>query len=122
MKHLRIALTQLNPTVGALEANADRIIEAARRAAEAGADLVVTPELALCGYPPEDLLLKRHFIDDCEKQLERLCRELPSEPAVVVGAPLPGPDKPYNAAIVFRGRQARRLLSEDAAPQLRGVR
>jgi NAD+ synthase (glutamine-hydrolysing) len=102
MKTLRLALAQINVTVGDLEANADRILRAAREAAEAGADLVVTPELALCGYPPEDLLLKPHFIAACEKQLAQLMRDVPAGLTAVVGTPLAGPHRPYNSAVVVR--------------------
>ena len=56
---LKIAIAQINATVGDLAGNAARIAECARRAGAAGADLLLTPELALCGYPPEDLLLRR---------------------------------------------------------------
>jgi NAD+ synthase (glutamine-hydrolysing) len=58
MRILRVALDQMNSTVGALEANADRIIEGIRQGEAMGADVVAFPELALTGYPPEDLVLK----------------------------------------------------------------
>ena len=62
---MRIALAQVNPTVGALEANAALVIERMREAEAAGADLVAFPELVISGYPPEDLLLKDHFLGRC---------------------------------------------------------
>src|SRR5574337_1274196 len=62
---MRIALAQLNQTLGDLAGNARAIAEAVDRAAGADAALVVTPELSLCGYPPEDLLLRPAFIDAC---------------------------------------------------------
>src|SRR5271165_2576253 len=61
---MRIALAQINPTVGDLPANCRRILEFAERAKNERADVVVFPELALIGYPPKDLLLKPQFIDD----------------------------------------------------------
>lgn len=64
MPRLRVALAQLNPVVGDLEGNSERMVEAIGAAGGAGADLVVFPELALTGYPPEDLLLKPGFIAD----------------------------------------------------------
>ena len=67
---LRVALAQLNPTVGDLEGNGCKVIEWTERAREAGADLVAFPELFLTGYPPEDLLLKPSFIRDNLRQLE----------------------------------------------------
>jgi len=96
---MKTALIQLNPTVGALKQNADRIIELAHTAAADGAQLIVFPELSLCGYPPEDLILRPHFIDDCAKQLDRLSAELPADAFCIVGAPV---DR-FNTAVVFHG-------------------
>ncbi len=100
---MQAALVQMNPTVGALAANTDRIVAQAREAWSAGARLIVFPELTIAGYPPEDLILKDHFCTDCETQLERLKAELPPEAVVVVGSPVSRSGKKYNAAIVFRG-------------------
>ena len=58
---VNVAIAQINSTVGDLSGNSIRIADYARRAAEQGADIVVTPELSLVGYPPEDLLLRRSF-------------------------------------------------------------
>jgi NAD+ synthase (glutamine-hydrolysing) len=69
---LRVALAQLNPTVGDLEGNARKIVDWIDRAREAGADLVAFPELVLTGYPPEDLLLKPSFIRDNLRHLEQV--------------------------------------------------
>src|SRR5215204_1061428 len=69
---LRIALAQINPTVGDIGGNAAKIRDAIERARGEGAQLVVLPELALPGYPPEDLLLKRHFLDANIRALEEL--------------------------------------------------
>ncbi len=69
---LRIALAQINPTVGAIEANARLIVAQIEAAREAGAALVLFPELVICGYPPEDLLLKEHFVAACEEALEEV--------------------------------------------------
>lgn len=93
----------MNSTVGALEENTDRILSNAREAFHNGADLIVFPELAIAGYPPEDLILKDHFCSDCEDQLKRLAKELPPEATVVVGTPLSRAGKKYNAAVVFHG-------------------
>lgn len=92
----------MNPTVGALAANTDLIISKTWEAFEEGAQLIVFPELAVSGYPPEDLILKDHFCADCEAQLQRLKQELPPEACVVVGAPLSKNGKKYNAAVVFQ--------------------
>ncbi len=69
---MRIALAQLNPTVGDLKGNADRIIDVIHRAAGERADLVVFSELILLGYPPKDLLLKPHLVETCRAELTRV--------------------------------------------------
>jgi len=81
---MRIALAQINTTVGDFEGNRERIIEFAGRARERGADLVVFPELALCGYPPRDLVERPLFINRSEEELEGLARLLP-EIHVLIG-------------------------------------
>lgn len=101
MNGCRLALAQINPTVGALEANADLIIEAAHAARAGGADLVLFPELSLCGYPPEDLLLKQHFLRACEDELTRVAAELPHELVCLVGLPSRGPKKARNSVAIL---------------------
>jgi NAD+ synthetase len=73
---MKIALAQLNPTVGDIEGNRRRILDAYSKAAAMGADLVVTPELSLVGYPPRDLLLKPRFVTDNLAAFERLVGEV----------------------------------------------
>jgi NAD+ synthase (glutamine-hydrolysing) len=85
---MRIALLQLNPTVGALEANAARI-EAAVNGLRGMVDLCVTPEMALTGYPPRDLLLMPGFIAQGQEVVARLAEALRGAPDVLVGLPLP---------------------------------
>jgi len=80
---MRIALAQVNTTVGDFAGNAERIVRFAGRARERGADLAVFPELALCGYPPRDLVEKPEFVNRCDTELERLAQLLPDVPAVV---------------------------------------
>ncbi|MGD9998293.1 MAG: NAD+ synthase [Ilumatobacteraceae bacterium] len=72
MARLRIALAQINPTVGAIEANLERIISAYDEAEAAGCDIVAFPELAITGYPPEDLVLKPGFVADSKTALAKL--------------------------------------------------
>ena len=99
---LKIAIAQINATVGDLSANAARILDAVRRAQAAGADVVVTPELALCGYPPEDLLLRADFHEACAREIDALAAAIP-DVAVLVGHPLRREGHLYNAATLLRG-------------------
>ena len=69
---MKVALGQINSTVGGLSGNAHRMLLFARRAAEAGARIVVFPELSLTGYPPRDLLEKETFLDQTEQHLQQL--------------------------------------------------
>ncbi len=85
---MRLALAQLNPTVGDVAGNAALVIAAIRRAREAGADLVATTELAISGYPPKDLLLMDGFVGACEREA-RLIGETQSRGlTIVIGTPL----------------------------------
>jgi len=94
-------MAQLDFLVGAVQANTDRVLAAAVRARdEFGADAVVFPELALSGYPPEDLLFRPHFLDQVDAALERLQREI-SGITVIVGFPLREGSHLYNAAAVI---------------------
>ncbi len=103
MSTLRIAVAQLNCVVGDLDHNAALILDAAHRAAEQGAGLLLTPELALCGYPPEDLLLRPDFHRACAHALARIAAEAPRDLAVLVGHPHASGECRYNAASVIRG-------------------
>ncbi|MDQ2974276.1 MAG: NAD+ synthase, partial [Acidobacteriota bacterium] len=82
---MKIGLLQINPTIGDLAGNASLIADGVRKAEEQGADLAVTPELALLGYPPRDLLLKDSFIRDSWAVLRQLAEDLTKAPPVLVG-------------------------------------
>ncbi|MBZ0153332.1 MAG: NAD+ synthase, partial [Planctomycetes bacterium] len=69
---MRIALCQIDATVGDLAGNSDRIVDFANRALSQGAEVAVFPELALCGYPPEDLLRRREFMRQHDAALRAL--------------------------------------------------
>lgn len=98
---MKIAVAQINCVVGDFAGNAARILDAARRAHAAGASLLLTPELALSGYPPEDLLLREDFYRAGEQALQALAQSLP-DIAVVVGHPLQADGGHYNAASLLR--------------------
>ncbi|MEH2221768.1 NAD+ synthase [Nostoc sp.] len=82
---MKIAIAQINPTIGDLLLNAQKILEAAQRAASSGARLLLTPELSLCGYPPRDLLLNPSFVEAMGITLQNLAQDLPPNLAVLVG-------------------------------------
>lgn len=82
---MKIAIAQINPTIGDLSGNAKQILEAAQKAVSEGARLLLTPELSLCGYPPRDLLLNPSFLQAMSIALQQLARDLPPELAVLVG-------------------------------------
>jgi NAD+ synthase (glutamine-hydrolysing) len=86
---MKIALAQLNPTIGDLQKNAQSILETAQQVASKGVKLLLTPELSLCGYPPRDLLLNTHFITDMEQTLNQLAIDLPADLAVLIGLATP---------------------------------
>ncbi|AVR88835.1 NAD+ synthase [Thauera aromatica] len=98
-----IAVAQLNLTVGDLTGNADRIIAAIAEARAAGADIVLTPELALSGYPPEDLLLRPDFYRACAREVQRIADAAP-DLTVVLGHPAEAGGLRYNTASVLRSR------------------
>jgi NAD+ synthase (glutamine-hydrolysing) len=98
---LRVALAQINPTVGDVDGNAAKIAERIAAAREQGAALVVFPELALTGYPPEDLLLKTSFLDRAAAALEELAAQT-RDIVALVGFP-EGADDVYNSAAVLGG-------------------
>ncbi|MBW4562194.1 MAG: NAD+ synthase [Mojavia pulchra JT2-VF2] len=82
---MKIAIAQLNPTIGDLPGNTQQILEAAQQAVAVGARLLLTPELSLCGYPPRDLLLNPSFVTAMGTTLQKLARDLPPNLAVLVG-------------------------------------
>ena len=99
-----ITLAQLNPTVGDVEANAAKASAARARARADGADLLVLPELFICGYPPEDLVLKPAFQAACRTAVETLARETADGgPAMLIGSPWVDEGKLYNACVLLDG-------------------
>ena len=98
---MRVALAQLNPTVGDIAGNEAKALEALESARAAGAQLVLFPELYITGYPPEDLLLKEHFLRDARRAVQRLA-EASRDLVTVVGFPERDVDV-FNAAAVLAG-------------------
>src|SRR5213080_4761224 len=112
---MQIAVAQLDQVIGDLSGNATAILQAAGEAKRAGAKLVVTPELSLCGYPPEDLLLRPAFLDACADELERLAARV-SGPAVLVGFPEQSGGNRYNAAALLRDGRVRAIYRKRELP------
>ena len=102
---MRVALAQIDPTVGDIEGNAAKVAEWIGRAREGGADLVIFPELSIPGYPAEDLYLKRHFVEAGSRAVQELARAVTGITALVGYAePAPGEDEyrhAYNSLAVL---------------------
>ncbi|HET9678351.1 MAG TPA: NAD+ synthase [Solirubrobacterales bacterium] len=95
---MRVALAQINPTVGAIDANAAKVAEWIGRARDEGAELVIFPELCIPGYPAEDLYLKRHFLAANQRAVEELAKEATGITVLVGFAePVADPDDPRRA-------------------------
>ena len=112
---LSIALAQINPHEGAIATNAARIRAARAEAARQGADLLVTPEFSIAGYPPEDLVRKPAFVAACEAAIEALALDTADGgPGLIVGGPWQDGERLYNAAFVLDGGKivARRAKHE----------
>ena len=114
---LAIALAQLNPTVGAVAANADKVLAARREAAGQGADLVVTPELAIDGYPPEDLVLRPAFQERVAGEVARLvAATADGGPAILLGASHRSEGRLYNALHLLDGGAVRHVRLKHDLP------
>src|SRR5450755_1134229 len=112
---MRVAIAQLNQVVGDLSGNAARILEAAAEARRGGAQLLITAELSLCGYPPEDLLLRPAFLSACADELSRLAARVEGV-TVLVGFPELTPDGRYNAVAVLREGKVAALYRKRCLP------
>jgi NAD+ synthase (glutamine-hydrolysing) len=112
---MRIALGQFNAVVGDFTGNAGRMRQEYARAVEADVDLLVFPELAICGYPPEDLLYKRHFLRECSLTLEKLAADCP-DITMVVGFAEGKKAQSYNSAAVLQGGKVRKVYRKGMLP------
>ncbi len=117
---LKIQLSQLNFTVGDLDGNCQKIIAAFNQAKECGVDLVVFSELAITGYPPEDLLYKQYFLDQVSSQIEKIKdATLGSKTAILVGAPYLQGDKIkslHNSALLIEDGEIIAIASKTCLP------
>ena len=112
---LRIAVAQFNATVGDLTGNVERILKCAADAKARGAQVLLTPELALCGYPPEDLLLRPDFYRACKLALDDLAARVEGI-AVVVGHPDEHDGRCYNAATIIENGQKKAVYRKIRLP------
>eukprot|EP00825_Cyclidium_porcatum_P036834 TRINITY_DN3966_c0_g1_i5.p1 TRINITY_DN3966_c0_g1~~TRINITY_DN3966_c0_g1_i5.p1 ORF type:complete len:830 (+),score=48.92 TRINITY_DN3966_c0_g1_i5:114-2603(+) len=112
---LRIAVAQFNATVGDLTGNVERIIKCAGEAKARGAQVLLTPELALCGYPPEDLLLRPDFYRACQRALDDLVSRIDGI-AVIVGHPEEHEGRCYNAATVIENGHSKAVYRKMRLP------
>lgn len=120
---MRIAIAQLNPIVGDIEGNAQRILEAAQTAFNRGAELLLTPELSLCGYPPRDLLLNLGFVEKMSRQLQLLSQQLPEKLAVLVGfveknssATVRGEKPLFNSIALLKSQEIKQIFTKRLLP------
>jgi NAD+ synthase (glutamine-hydrolysing) len=112
---VQIALGQFNPVIGDLEGNVARMRGLIAEARSGGAQLVLFPELAVSGYPPEDLLLRADFLEACRAAVDALAREAQGI-VVAVGAPLHGPSDLHNALVLAAGGKVRAVYHKVELP------
>ncbi|MBK9116157.1 MAG: NAD+ synthase [Betaproteobacteria bacterium] len=112
---MQLAIAQLNQRVGDLAANARGILDAVAEAERGGATLVVTPELSLCGYPPEDLLLRPAFVAACGAELAALAAQV-RRSTVLVGFPERAGSRCHNAVAVVRDGGVRAVYRKQNLP------
>jgi NAD+ synthase len=116
-KSLTIALAQINPLVGDVSGNAERLLVVRHEAARGGADLVVYSELVLIGYPPEDLVLKPALMEQVEAAMESLAEQTgDGGPAMLIGAPLAEDGALYNAAFLLDGGRVAAVRKKHELP------
>jgi NAD+ synthase (glutamine-hydrolysing) len=120
---MKIAIAQLNPTIGDITNNAQQIITAAQNAAQQNARLLLTPELSLCGYPPRDLLLYPGFVEKMAQELKAIASQLPNNIAVLIGTVETNPhahskgQKPlYNSMALLDGGETKQIFHKRLLP------
>jgi NAD+ synthase (glutamine-hydrolysing) len=112
---LRTGLAQINTTVGDFAGNTAKIKQMYGRAKEAKLDLLILPELCICGYPPEDLLLKKHFLAENKKALEQLAKDCP-DITIMVGFAEPADGGCFNSLAVLAGGKITKVYRKALLP------
>ena len=113
---IKIQIAQINPIVGDIELNAKKMIELTIEASEMGAHLIVFPELALTGYPPEDLLLRDGFIYQVRQEIDNLCSLIPSNISLLFGAPSHSNGNLYNSAYLVQNNKVQNIYNKQELP------
>lgn len=120
---MKIAIAQLNPTIGDILGNSNLILEAAKKAEVEGANLLLTPELSLIGYPPRDLLINPSFIAAAGAQLQQLAQALPPKLAVIAGTVVPnanavqlGGKSLFNSAVLLQNGAVKKVFHKRLLP------
>ena len=103
-KNMKISLAQINPTVGDIQSNYKLIVKHAKIAQKSNAEILITPELSICGYPPEDLLFNKAFIEECNNGLLKIAKKFPKL-KIIVGHPRSDKGLLFNSAsILYKGK------------------
>src|SRR5690348_5415634 len=117
---MKVGLLQINTTPGDIEGNATLIMHGVKEAQRRGAQLIVTPELALMGYLPRDLLMNREFVSQASARAERMAQELASAPPVLIGVATKNTKsrgRPlFNSALLLRGGRITREFHKTLLP------
>jgi NAD+ synthase (glutamine-hydrolysing) len=116
---MKIAIAQLNYTIGAFDENVEKIIRAIRKARQEKAALVIFSELAICGYPPHDLLEYKYFIEDCESRLQQIAAECHGIAAIVGGPsvnPNPQGKNLFNSAYYMANGDVKHIINKTLLP------
>ena len=113
---IKIQIAQINPIVGDIKSNAKKIINLSIEASDIGAHLIVFPELALTGYPPEDLLLREGFIDQVRNEIDNICNLIPSNISILFGAPSQVNDNLFNSAYYVQNNQLKNIYNKQELP------
>ncbi len=120
---MKILIAQLNPIVGNLKYNADSIYKSAILAKQKNVELLLTPELSLCGYPPKDLVLNTNFIQNSWLELQKLAKKIPPKLAVLVGlvtknyySEIKGEKPLFNSIVLLQNNAIKQIFHKRLLP------
>ena len=113
---MKLALAQINLTVGDIDGNVAKLLDAAQEAQGAGAALLLTPEMSICGYPAEDLVLRHDFCAACARALQTLAKASPPELALIVGYPERTEEGLFNAVALIRQNRVEAVYHKHHLP------